>query len=284
MGIRENDYIVILSPMVTKLGLSGNKLIIFALIYGFCRDNESEFNGSVNYICEWTGVSRNTVLSAIKELVEDGLIVKRDYTVNNVKFCAYKVGSAIFEPPVKNSCEGSAKIEPNNTIDNTIEEKEKEESFSKSDKELFEQCWKDYDRKGSKKLAYERWKKLSDIERQSIVKHIPFYVKSNERKYLKDFERYISNKTFDSIVIDNKTGQVLYDPERESGSLGYTPTIGGSLMWNDAEKCYYYIGMFYDHIADGYTDDNRPDGARIKLNNGRGEITWSSINKQWEKV
>lgn len=155
---------------------------------------------------------------------------------------------------------------------------------SSTDKELFEQCWKAYDRKGSKKTAYERWKKLSDNERQSIVKHIPFYVKSNERKYLKDFERYISNKTFDNIVFDNKTGQVLYDPERESGSLGYTPTIGGSLMWNDAEKCYYYIGMFYDHIADGYTDDNRPDGARIKLNNGRGEITWSATNKQWEKV
>ena len=155
---------------------------------------------------------------------------------------------------------------------------------SSTDKELFEQCWIDYTRKGSKKLAYDRWKKLSEKDRQKIVTHIPFYVKSNDRQYLKDFERYISNRTFESVVTEKNSGMIIYDPERESGALGYTPTIGGSLMWNNAEKCYYYIGMFYDHIADGYTDDNRPDGARIKLNNGRGEITWNATNKQWEKV
>lgn len=282
MAIHENDYIVILSPMVTKLRLSGNKLVIFALIYGFCRDGENEFCGSINYICEWTGVSRNTVLSSLKELVDEGLITKREYTVNNVKFCAYKIGSAIFEPHVKELNEGSAKIEPNNTIDNTKDKKEKENM--QKDKELFDKCWLAYDRKGQKKDSYERWKKLSDDDKQKIVKHIPFYIKSNERRYLKDFERYLSHRVFESMVTDSRTGQVLYDPERETGTLGYAPTVGGSLMWNDLEKCYYYIGMFYDHIADGYTDDNRPDGATIKLNNGRGTITWNSETKTWDKI
>lgn len=284
MGIRENDYIVILSPMVTKLGLSGNKLIIFALIYGFCRDGESEFCGSINYICTWTGVSRNTVLSILKELVDEGLIVKRDYKVNNVKFCAYKIGSAVFEPHVKELDEGSAKNEPNNTIDNTIEKKEKDTSFSKSDSELFEKCWLAYNRKGHKKDALKQWNKLKDDDKEKIVKHIPFYVKSNERKYLKDFERYLSHRTFESVVEDNKTGQILYDPERESGQMGYAPHCGGALNWNEHFNCYIYMGMFLGFIPDGYTDETRPNGARIMLNNGRGTITWNSNTKQWEKV
>ena len=152
-----------------------------------------------------------------------------------------------------------------------------------TDKELFEQCWKDYTRKGSKKVAYDRWKGLNEKDRKSIAKHIPFYVKSNERIYLKDFERYISNRTFESIVVDHKTGYVLYDPEREVGEIGYMPQCGGSLSWNDYYECYLYVGMFYENIADGYTDANRPNGARIMLNNGRGFIIWNGETRKWEK-
>lgn len=37
-----------------------------------------------------------------------------------------------------------------------------------------------------------------------------------------------------------------------------------------------YIGFYSDvqAIADGYTYVTRPDGARIVLNNGRGELVW----------
>lgn len=42
-----------------------------------------------------------------------------------------------------------------------------------------------------------------------------------------------------------------------------------------------YIGFYSDGqaIADGYTDSTRPDGARIILNNVRGELVWSSITR-----
>ena len=147
----------------------------------------------------------------------------------------------------------------------------------------FEECWVAYGRKGSKKVAKERWSKLKESDKEKIKKHIPFYVKSNERKYLKDFERYISNRTFESVVEDNKTGQITYDPERESGEMGYTPNCGGALSWNGHFNCYIYMGMFMGFIPDGYTDENRPNGARIMLNNGRGYVVWSSELKKWEK-
>ena len=62
----------------------------------------------------------------------------------------------------------------------------------------------------------------------------------------------------------------------------YTPECGGMLNWNDYYNAYLFVGMFYDQIADGYTDDNRPDGARIMLNNGRGFIVWNKETKKWE--
>ena len=103
--MKRSDFILIQAPMVTDLKLSGNRLIIYALIHGFCKDGEHEFKGSINYICEWTNITRNTVISTLKSLVDDGLISKREYSANNVKFCAYSivVGSAKTAPQKDNN-------------------------------------------------------------------------------------------------------------------------------------------------------------------------------------
>ena len=175
----------------------------------------------------------------------------------------------------------NSKNNNNNNKDNN--KKEKDKSFSKSD-ELFEKCWLAYDRKGQKNDALKFWKKLSDDDKEKIVKHIPFYVKSNERQYLKDFERYIKHRVFESVVTDKRTGNILYDPDRESGAIGYTPIIGGALQWNEPNQCYIHIGMYYGYISDGYTDDNRPNGAKVMLGNGGGFIVWNSETKTWNKV
>ena len=152
-------------------------------------------------------------------------------------------------------------------------------------KELFEKLWEEYGRKGSKKNALNQWNKLTGEDFEKIEKHIPFYIKSNDFIYLKDFERYLRHRMFECVVTD-KQGNVLYDPERSSGTMGYSPVLGGKLSWNDYYKTYMYIGFYTDGdtIYDGYTDDTRPDGAEIMLNNARGEIRWSAKDKKWTKV
>ena len=285
MALRENDYIAILSPFVTKLGLSGNKLIIFSLIHGFCRDGEQEFKGSINYISEWTNTSRNTVISILKELVDLGLLEKRDYVVNGVKFCAYKVGSQVFAPPVQNCDEGSEIIAPNIIDNNTKEKNEIDKSISKSSDELFETCWVAYRRKGKKGKAKPYWDKLTKSEKDSVLQHIKIYTKTRELQYQQDFERYLRDKTFLSVVVSKNN--IVYDPTKlckgESASNVYMPSGNFSITWDDQLKAYLYIGFYSDGqaIADGYTDSTRPDGARIVLNNGRGELVWSSITRTW---
>ena len=287
MALRENDYIAILSPFVTKLGLSGNKLIIFSLIHGFCRDGEQEFKGSINYISEWTNTSRNTVISILKELVDLGLLEKRDYVVNGVKFCAYKVGSQVFAPPVQNCDEGSEIIAPNIIDNNTKEKNEIDKSISKSSDELFETCWVAYRRKGKKGKAKPYWDKLTKSEKDRVLQHIKIYTKTRELQYQQDFERYLRDKTFLSVVVSKNN--IVYDPTKlgngESASNVYMPSGNFSITWDDQLKAYLYIGFYSDGqaIADGYTDSTRPDGARIVLNNGRGELVWSSITRTWIK-
>lgn len=89
ISMKETDYITILSPMVSKLKLSGNNLIIFALIHGFTKDGEHNFNGSLEYICQWTNLSKSTVIATLKALTDNGFINKTENFINNVKFCSY---------------------------------------------------------------------------------------------------------------------------------------------------------------------------------------------------
>ena len=48
--MKNENYIVIQGWMRNELNLKGNELIVYALIYGFSQDEESEFTGSVAYI------------------------------------------------------------------------------------------------------------------------------------------------------------------------------------------------------------------------------------------
>ena len=132
--IKDGNYYQVSGWMINRLGLSGRELHVYAIIYGFTQDGESEFNGSLNYIAEWLGTtSRHTAIRALDGLIEKRLIEKRQVFNNGVQSNFYK---AILPPPYKNSsaetaqglCQndtgnsvktaqgGSAKTAPNNNI------------------------------------------------------------------------------------------------------------------------------------------------------------------------
>ena len=112
--MKNTDYIVIQAHMVSDLELSGNRLVIYALIHGFCKDGKHEFTGSLKYLCEWTNLTKPTVASILKSLVDDGLIEKREHIVNNIKICAYSIpgGGKEILPVVKKSEQGGKEILP----------------------------------------------------------------------------------------------------------------------------------------------------------------------------
>ena len=115
-----------------------------------------------------------------------------------------------------------------------------------------------------------------------MLQHIKVYVATREKNFQRDFERYLRDKVFNDLIIQNNT--VIYDPIDLTNN-SYHPITGGALNWNEYYKCYLYTSWYFDGdgIADGYDDDKRPDGAQIVLNNGRGTLTWSKEQQKWIK-
>lgn len=105
------------------------------------------------------------------------------------------------------------KIEKEKVVDNTT----------------FEECWKLYRRKGSKKKSLEQWQKLNEEEQKQALKHIPAYVESvSDIKYQKDFCRYLRDKCFLNVVF--KDGKTIFDAEsKEEKQIDSKRIIGNTV-------------------------------------------------------
>ncbi len=87
--IKDEHYYVVHGWMRNRLNLKGNDLIVYALIYGFSQDGESEFKGSVDYIKDFTGASRNTIRLSLNRLEELGFITKNSRNKESGQTNAY---------------------------------------------------------------------------------------------------------------------------------------------------------------------------------------------------
>ena len=92
--MKSTNYVVIQGWMCNELQLSGNELLVFALIHGFSQDGESEFAGSRNYIAETFNISKPTVDKAINNLLSLDYIVKRSYT-DGIHANVYQVNTEV---------------------------------------------------------------------------------------------------------------------------------------------------------------------------------------------
>lgn len=106
--IRDDTFFRVEGWMRNRLKLKGTALQVFAIIYGFSQSGESSFNGSLGYLCDFTGTSKNTVIKTLKELVARGYVVKQQTQVNGASYIVYEVN----EPVVQKLHGGGAKTAP----------------------------------------------------------------------------------------------------------------------------------------------------------------------------
>ena len=273
--------------MVNELGLSGNELICYALIYGFSQDGESEYNGSLSYIAESINCTKEGVRKIIKKLVDAELVKKRDEEVSRgIKVCYYSANLKKLTAANKVVRGGKQSCTDNyndnnkkEEIDKSISKKDdfpslaaepqaeyekpkKKRKVTPKDDALFEECWKEYNN-GTKHLAKAIWDKLSQEERELAAKHIKPYTQSRPNKnYRKYFETYLKNKMFYNPIYDER-GNLLYDPERLADKETYRPVADGlNMRWNSVLGSYMTFS-YIDGLADGYTAEDRPGGARV---------------------
>ena len=74
--MEDDKFIMVYGWMMNKLGLSGDKLLVYALIYGFARNGLSMPANSREYIASNLDMEQATVDTALEELCSQGLIKK----------------------------------------------------------------------------------------------------------------------------------------------------------------------------------------------------------------
>lgn len=75
------------------------------------------------------------------------------------------------------------------------------ENYKPVELDDFELAWSAYGRKGNKLNSKKKWAKITQKDFEDIMAHIPTYINSvSEKKYLKDFERYLSSEHWKSNI------------------------------------------------------------------------------------
>lgn len=128
--VKPDNYILVYGWMVTELGLKGNELFLYAIIYGFSQDGETEFSGSLRYMQEWLGVnSKATVQNTLEKLMARGLIKKRTVVEKGVTRNFFSAVGMVYQNLVggvpknstgvyQNLVPGVPNFSPNNIEDN----------------------------------------------------------------------------------------------------------------------------------------------------------------------
>ncbi len=131
--VKSDNYFVVPGWAILELGLKGNDLLVYSIIYGFSQD-DNYFCGSLKYLEDWTNSSRQGVLKNIKYLLDEGLIERLD-KVSEFKTICYKANrvrckkkksetptniEGELSSPV-NSVDPMGELSLPNSIDNNIE-------------------------------------------------------------------------------------------------------------------------------------------------------------------
>lgn len=200
--IKNENYVNIAGWMIRELKLKGNELIIYAIIYGFTQAENQVFNGSLEYLSQWTNSSKQTVLTNLKSLLDKGLIAKKEQIINNVKFVEY-YSKNLNTPIQKTLIGGGQKTLPNNiytdTKTNNIKENNKKKANIKQLKKEFEEIWKLYPRKIGKSPALAKYIKARqdgvtfETVKSGVEKYARF-VKGKNEKYIKHGSTWFNQK------------------------------------------------------------------------------------------
>lgn len=86
----KDTYIVIQSWMIDRLGLKGNSLLLYALIYGFSQTKKQVCSCGIEYMRAWTNSSKQGVLNALSQLTEAKLIEAEKDVNSDGRVTAYR--------------------------------------------------------------------------------------------------------------------------------------------------------------------------------------------------
>lgn len=262
--INNENFITIQGWMRNELGLKGNELLTYAVIYGFSQTQGNLFTGSASYIADWCGIKKRQTFDILKKLADKGLIVKHERETNGVKFCDYeaipfnaKIAPPMqcFTPPVQKLHGGDAKIAPHNieyNIDlkrtNIIDIGEKKADKSAPSTQIVN-CYVEVQRLYNNIcVSYPKCSILSEARKKAINARLTLYsMEQFEEMFRKaeasDFLKGSNNRNwkanFDWLLCDRNFARVLegnYDNKTSANPQSdYDKFMSETKAWLESE-------------------------------------------------
>lgn len=278
------DYQVISRELIFDNSLSDRA----RFVYCYMAAKPEGWNFFLEPMASEIGYSVETLRKYMNELIEHGWLERGKQGNDGGKFSAveYILKSSPYRnfSDTVNFRDGKNKPQDNIDIidkrDNKKEEKELKEKFF-----AFVKLYKKLTNKQTRGLETEfrdfisrhkDWKEVIEILPLAIERE------TKARNEAKAAKKFFPEPKMLQTYLGRQRAWELYTTEIDTNDgKTYVPSTGGSLNWNDYYNCYVYMGMFIENIADGYTNETRPDGATIMLNNARGFVKWDSKRKQW---
>ena len=88
--MKDSNYIVVMGWMMSALGLNGNDLLAYALIYSHSQDGEGAYWGSLSHTADRLNISRRAAVDVLNRLVERGHIKKSEANIDGIQRCMYR--------------------------------------------------------------------------------------------------------------------------------------------------------------------------------------------------
>ena len=247
----DTAYFCVQSWMVNKLNLKGAERDTYAIIYGFCQDGESDFHGSLGYIAELTGYSRNSICAALKSLTEKNLIVKSERVANNIKFVRYTSNLHTVQAtctPIQATCTNN-KADSNKKISNKVLSKDNTTNFSFGNKPKKENLY-------SKCLALIDGKTSDPKIRRLLVDWLNMLLEKYKDRGLVLYANVLKGKLNMLDKFDTKDWVEIIEYNLQKGYEGFYPI-----------KSYSTDDKFTEHgvISEAYTEEELKELAALEV-------------------
>ena len=119
--MNDENFITIQGWMRTKLKLKGNDLLVYAIIYSFSQTDNQKFTGSLQYLADWCGASKQGIQKNLKNLIDLGYVEKDESTIQPSYRALYNSVVQPYNSVVRpyNSVVHPIQLSCTNNIDNT---------------------------------------------------------------------------------------------------------------------------------------------------------------------
>lgn len=206
--------------MVNDLGLTGDELTVFAILWGFSQDGSTASRTPKQYFMEWTGKGSDATIRTIKSLIKKGLIERicRDGKTPEYR-C--KIRPLAKYDPSQNAEGVMQKCDPypsqnatpinKNNINNIINRETRAREEQIKSNELFEKWFALYGINNQRGGCYEYWNSLTPSEQAQVINHTKRY----KEVAVSPLQPYAYLVTFQKWRAEKKTTLTDEQPEVE---------------------------------------------------------------------